>query len=82
MCGSFLLNFFYLGGYLACLLLRSGPPVDGPKDSWPRVLSLPERFVGDPASLARDNMLRIIRPHKGAFLVLRRFCVPVVVIMH
>ena len=23
---------------------------------WPRVLSLPGRFVGDPASLARDNM--------------------------
>ncbi len=35
----------------------SGPPVDGPKDPWPRVLSLPERFVGDPASLARDNIL-------------------------
>ncbi len=40
MCGSFLLNFFYLGGY-----------------PWPCVLSLPERFVGDPASLARDNIL-------------------------
>ncbi len=26
-----------------------------PKDPWPRVLSLPERFIGDPASLARDN---------------------------
>ena len=37
---------------------RSGPPVDGPKDPWPCVLSLPERFVGDPASLARDNMMR------------------------
>ena len=24
----------------------------------PRVLSLPERFVGDPVSLARDNILR------------------------
>ncbi len=35
---------------------RSGPPVDGPKDPWPHVLSLPERFVGDPASLARDNI--------------------------
>ena len=23
---------------------------------WPRVLSLPERFVGDPASLACDNI--------------------------
>ncbi len=34
----------------------SGPPVDGPKDPWPRVLSLPERFVGDPVSLARDNI--------------------------
>ncbi len=41
-----------LGGYLAC------PPVDGPKDPWPRVLSLPERFGGDPASLARDNILQ------------------------
>ncbi len=26
------------------------------KDPWPRVLLLPERFVGDPASLARDNI--------------------------
>ncbi len=34
----------------------SDPPVDAPKDPWPRVLSLPERFVGDPASLARDNI--------------------------
>ncbi len=25
------------------------PPVDGPKDPWPHVLSLPGRFVGDPA---------------------------------
>ena len=39
---------------------RSGPPVDGPKDPWPRVLSLPERFVPDPASLARDIILGII----------------------
>ena len=38
-------------------IVRSGPPVDGPKDPWPRVLSLPERFVGDPASLARDKTL-------------------------
>ncbi len=45
---------FCLGSYLAC---RSGPPVDGPKDLWPRVLSLPGGFVGDPASLARDNIL-------------------------
>ncbi len=37
---------------------RSGPPVDGPKDPWPRVLSLPERFVGEPASLARDTINR------------------------
>ena len=43
----------YLGGYLAC------PPVDGPKDPWPRVLSLPERFVGDPASLAHDSVIAI-----------------------
>ena len=28
----------------------------GPKDPWARVLSLLGRFVGDPASLARDNM--------------------------
>ncbi len=26
------------------------------KDPWPRVLSLPERFVGDPVSQARDNI--------------------------
>ncbi len=30
--------------------------MDGPKDPWPRVLSLPRRFIGDPASLARDNV--------------------------
>ncbi len=46
MCGSFFKNFS-LCGY-------------GPKDPWPRVLSLPGRFVGDPASLAHDNMLRLI----------------------
>ncbi len=45
MCGSFLFFFQF-----------SGPPVDRPKDPWPCVLSLPERFVGDPASLARDNI--------------------------
>ncbi len=50
MCGSFLFKF--LSRWL------SGPPVDGPKDPWPRVLSLPERFVGDPASLARDNIYK------------------------
>ncbi len=32
------------------------PPVDGPKDPWPCLLSLLERFVGDAASLARDNI--------------------------
>ncbi len=47
VCGSSFLNF---------CLGRSGPPVDGPKDPWPRVLSLAGRFVGDPASLARDNI--------------------------
>ncbi len=31
--------------------------MDGRKDPWPRVLSLPGWFVGDPASLARDNIL-------------------------
>ncbi len=42
----------------AALLCKSflNPPVDRPKDPWPRVLSLPEQFVGDPASLARDNI--------------------------
>ncbi len=40
------------GCRLSC---RSGPPVDRPKDPWLRVLSLPGRFVGDPASLACDN---------------------------
>ncbi len=32
---------------------------NGPKDPWPRVLSLPRAqggFVGDPTSLARHNM--------------------------
>ncbi len=36
--------------------IAHSPPVDGPKDPWSHVLSLPERFVGDPASLARDNI--------------------------
>ena len=40
-------KIFCLGGY---------PPVDGPKDPWPRVLSLPEWFVGDPVSLARNTI--------------------------
>ena len=39
-----------------------GPPVDGPKDPWPCVLSLPERFVGDPASLASDNIFTLCTP--------------------
>ncbi len=48
LCSSLIkVVFFGLGGY---------PPVDGPKDPWPGVLSLSERFVGDPASLARDNI--------------------------
>ncbi len=37
----------------------ASPPVKGPKDPWPRVLSLPVAqggFVGDPTSLARDNI--------------------------
>ena len=46
MCGSFLFK-----------ISMSGPPVDGPKDPWPPVLSLPGRFVGDPASLARNNIM-------------------------
>ncbi len=33
--------------------------VDGPNDPWPCVLSLPERFVGDPASLARDSIVTL-----------------------
>ncbi len=44
---------FFLCRWLSSL---SGSPVDGPKDPWPRVLSLPERFVGEPVSLARDNI--------------------------
>ena len=35
--------------------------MDGPKDLWSRVLSLPRRFVGDPAPLARDNIFQYIR---------------------
>ena len=37
-----------VGWRLPC---RSGPPVDGPKDPRPRVLSLPRRFDGDPNKL-------------------------------
>ncbi len=41
--------------FVSFLNFLSGPPVDGPKDPWPRVLLLPERFVGDPASPAHDK---------------------------
>ncbi len=34
--------------------------MDGPKDPWPHVLSLPGRFVGDPASLAHDNIVIVL----------------------
>ena len=34
--------------------------MDRPKDPWPRVLSLPKRFVGDPASLAHDNIVQFL----------------------
>ena len=37
--------------------------MDGPKDPWPRVLSLPGAqggFVGDPTSLAHDNILLLV----------------------
>ncbi len=40
------------------------PPVNGPKDPWPRVLSLPGAqggFVGDPTLLARDNMFSLLK---------------------
>ncbi len=53
---------FYLGGY---------PTVAGPKNPWPRVLSLPERFVGDPVSLARVNILFL-----GTPLFLGSACLP------
>ncbi len=52
-CAVHSFKIFPLGGYLPC---RSGPPVDGPKDPWPHVLSLPGRFV---ASLASDNISKV-----------------------
>ncbi len=39
-----------------CFVLMQDDARPRPKDPWPRVLSLPERFVGDPASLARENI--------------------------
>ena len=45
---------------------RSGPPVDRPKDPWPRVLSLPGRFVGDPASLAREEYIVVCHLPRGS----------------
>ena len=57
MCGLFLLKFFYLGGYLSCLLFNGLQ--QALKDPWPRVLSLPGQFVGDPASLACDNIFNL-----------------------
>ena len=44
---------------MAKIVRLANPPVNGPKDPWPRVLSLPGAqggFVGDPTSLAHDNM--------------------------
>ena len=41
------------------LVIKFSPPVNGPKDPWPSVLSLPGAqggFVGDPTPLARDNI--------------------------
>ncbi len=35
--------------------------MEGPKDPWPCVLLLPERFVGDNASLARDNIILFLK---------------------
>ena len=32
-------------------------------DPWPCVLSLPGRFVGDPASLARDNTIKLFNKY-------------------
>ncbi len=67
MCGSFLLEAplytvaHEMSGATVC---RSGPPVDGPKDPWPRVLSLPKRFVGDPDLPARDNIYTILESNK------------------
>ncbi len=50
------------------VLVKSGSNVrfffNGPKDPWPRVLSLPGAqggFVGDPTSLTRDNMFQVTR---------------------
>ncbi len=44
-------KIFCLGGYLACLLLG--------------LLSLPERFVGDPVWLARDNIIKVLSPYRS-----------------
>ncbi len=49
-------SFFLVNSAGWRLPRRSGPPVDGPKDLWSRVLSPPGRFVGDPAPLARDSI--------------------------
>ncbi len=40
--------------------------MNGPKDPWPRVLSLPgaqDGFVGDPTSLARDNIIALFESY-------------------
>ncbi len=49
MCSSFLSNFFVqvVIQLVYCQVF---------KDPWPRVLSLPERFVGNPVLLAHDNI--------------------------
>ncbi len=42
------------------LILNSSPTVNGTNDTWPRVMSLSGAqggFVGDPASLAHDNIM-------------------------
>ncbi len=58
---------YWKGAFIGCFTVGNyGSPVDGPKDPWPRVLSLPGAhggFVGDPTSLARDNINNITSHH-------------------
>ncbi len=53
MCGSLLFK----------ILVYINSAIDGPKDPWPSVLSLPGAqggFVGDPTLLACDNIIILV----------------------
>ena len=57
------IGYFDLDYIVTCQAHRLSKKKANQKDPWPRVLSLPERFVGDPVSLACDNIYRQIHTY-------------------